>query len=44
MIRFMRSVRSMHGKGGEAIMWATEVTDYLNNQYKEVRVSVFTAR
>ena len=44
MIRFMRSARSMHGKGGEAIMWATEVTDYLNNQYKDVKVSVFTAR
>ena len=44
MIRYMRTARSMHGKGGEAIMWATEVTDYLNNQFTEVKVSVFTAR
>ena len=44
MIRYMRSARSMHGRGGEAIMWANEVTGYINTQYTEVKLSVFTAR
>jgi len=34
----------MHGRGGEAIIWANEVTDYISAQYKEVKLSVFTAR
>ena len=44
MIRYMRSARSMYGRGGEAIQWATEVAGYVNTQYPEVRLSVFTAR
>ena len=44
MIRYIRSARSMHGRGGEAIKWANEVTDYISAQYKEVKLSVFTAR
>ena len=44
MIRYMRSARSIHGRGGEAIKWATEVTEYLNAQYPEVQLSIFTSR
>ena len=44
MIRYMRSARSIHGRGGEAIKWATEVTNYINTQYAEVKLSVFTSR
>jgi hypothetical protein len=44
MIRYMRSARSIYGKGGESIMWANEVAEYINSQYKEVKLSVFTAR
>ena len=44
MIRYMRSARSIHGKGGEAIQWANEVTDYINTQFAEVQLSVFTSR
>ena len=44
MIRYMRFARSVHGRGGEAIKWATEVSDYINTQYAELRLSVFTSR
>ena len=40
----MRSARSIHGRGGEAIIWANEVTEYINTQYTEVKLSVFTSR
>jgi hypothetical protein len=40
MIRYMRSARSIHGRGGEAIKWATEVTEYINTQYAEVQLSI----
>ena len=44
MIRYMRSARSMHGRGGEAIRWANEVTGYINTQFTEVKLSIFTGR
>jgi len=44
MIRYMRVAKSIHGRGGEAIKWSTEVTGYINTQYPEVRLSVFTSR
>ena len=44
MIRYMRHAKSVHGRGGEAIKWATEVSDYINTQYAEVQLSVFTSR
>jgi len=44
MIRYMRSARSTRGRGGEAIRWANEVTEYINTQYTEVKLSVFTGR
>ena len=44
MIRYVRSARSMHGKGGKAIKWANEVTAYINTQFTEVKLSVFTGR
>ena len=40
----MRSARSIHGRGGEAIVWANEVTEYINAKYAEVKLSIFTAR
>ncbi len=44
MIRYVRSARSIYGRGGEAINWANEVAGYINTQYTEVKVSVFTVR
>jgi hypothetical protein len=44
MIRYVRSARSIYGRGGEAIQWATEVAGYVNTQYPEVKLTVFTVR
>ena len=44
MIRYMRFARSIHGRGGEAITWSKEVTDYINTQFPEVQLSIFTSR
>jgi hypothetical protein len=42
MIRFLRSARFIRGKG--AVQWAKETTDYVNAQYPETSLQVFTAR
>ena len=42
MIRFLRSAQFTRGKG--AVQWAKETTDYVNTQYPETSLQVFTAR
>lgn len=42
MVRFMRSAQFRRGRG--AVKWAKETTEYLNVQYPENSVQVFTAR
>jgi len=44
MIRYVRSARSIYGRGGEALKWANEVAGYVNTQYTEVKLTVFTVR
>lgn len=44
MIRYIRSIRSIRGKGGEAINYALQIAEYLNAKYPEIQISVFTSR
>lgn len=44
MIRYIRSLRCISGKGGEAINYALEIAGYLNAKYPEIQLSVFTSR
>lgn len=44
MIRYIRSIRSISGKGGDAISYALEIAEYLNAKYPEIQLSVFTSR
>jgi hypothetical protein len=42
MVRFMRSAQFKRGKG--VFQWARETSDYINIQYPETQIHVFTAR
>ncbi len=42
MIRFCRSAQFKRGK--RAVRWAKETTDYVNVQYPETSLQVFTSR
>ena len=44
MIRFQRSVRPRNGKIPEAVAWAKEVAQYLNERYGVGQVEVYTQR
>lgn len=44
MILFMRSVRTIRGKRGEAKKWAIGLTDYINAQCPEINCRVFLPR
>ena len=44
MIRYVRSARTIHGKGGESIKWANNVADYINAQNDKIQITVFSSR
>lgn len=44
MILFLRSARTVRGKRGEGIRWATEMTDYINSQFPEVQTLLLVPR
>ena len=44
MIRYIRSMRSIRGKGGKAINYAVEIAEFLNAKFPEIQLSVFTSR
>jgi len=44
MILFVRSVRTIRGKRGEAKKWAIELTDYINAQCPDIKCKVFIPR
>lgn len=44
MILFMRSVRTIRGKRGEAKKWAMEVTDFINATSPGINCRVFLPR
>jgi len=44
MIRWQRSIRSSGARNIEAVQWAKEVTDYINNKHPDHEVQVFSAR
>jgi hypothetical protein len=44
MIRFQRSTRSAPNKDLEAIVWAKEITTFLNGKYPEAHVHIFAHR
>ena len=44
MIVFVRTVRTVRGKRGEAKKWAIELTDYINAQCPEIQCKVFIPR
>jgi hypothetical protein len=44
MIRFQRSLRARGGKAREAIVWARELTAYLNGKFTDAHLEVFSHR
>ena len=44
MIRYVRSMKSVRGKGGKAINYALEIAEFLGAKFPEVQLSVFTSR
>jgi len=44
MIRWQRSARSSGARNLEAVQWAKEVTDYINNNHPDHKVQVFSSR
>lgn len=44
MIRWQRSIRSAGNRNLEAVQWAKEVTDYVNDKQPKYKVQAFSSR
>jgi hypothetical protein len=44
MIRFQREARVARGKEQEAVAWAKQISDFLNQKFPEAQVQTFTSR